>query len=151
LSCVICCAALLTRTSIRPNSATAVSMTDRQCSASARSPAQHRLAAGLLYPAGGLPRIIVLVEVGDEHVGAFPGKRDRHGPPNAAIRASDHGGLASQPPRPPVALLAVIRLRVHLAGPARRLLLLRWLVHDFPSAAAEARPVSGATGPVPLS
>jgi hypothetical protein len=44
---------------------------------------EHRLAAGLLYPAGGLPRVVVLVEVGDEHVGAFPGERDGHGPADA--------------------------------------------------------------------
>jgi hypothetical protein len=34
----------------------------------------HCLAAGLLHPCTGLLRVVVLVEVGDEHVGTFPAK-----------------------------------------------------------------------------
>jgi hypothetical protein len=36
---------------------------------------EHRLAAGLLYPAGGLAGVVVLVKVGDEHACSWCGLR----------------------------------------------------------------------------
>jgi hypothetical protein len=66
LSCVICCAAV------------------RRLGQVARH--EYRLAAGLLHPAGGLPGVVVLVEVGDEHLRAFPGEGDGHRPADAAVR-----------------------------------------------------------------
>jgi hypothetical protein len=48
---------------------------------------QHRLAACLLDPLAGLFRVVVLIEVRDQHVGAFAGEPDGHGPADAAVRS----------------------------------------------------------------
>jgi Transposase DDE domain len=57
-------------------------------------------------------------------------RRDRHRLADAAVRAGDHGRLAGQPARAPVAFLAVVGNRIHLPLGARRLLLLLWLAHN---------------------
>src|SRR6202012_1994654 len=58
---------------------------------------QHRLTAGLLDPFGRLPRVFILVQVADQHVGAFAGECDHHRAADSAVGASDDGLLALEP------------------------------------------------------
>src|ERR1700744_1070925 len=58
---------------------------------------QHRLTAGLLDPLGRLPRVFILVQVADQHVGAFAGECDRHRAADSAVGAGDDGLLALEP------------------------------------------------------
>ncbi len=110
-------AALLTRTSTRPNSSTAFGMIVLAVRAVGEVAGhQHAPAAGLLDVARGVLRVLVLVQVGDQDVGALAGEGDRDGPADAAVAAGDDRGLAGQPPRAAVALLAVVGLR----GPSPR-------------------------------
>src|SRR4051794_32164013 len=90
---------------------------------------QDGLLAGLLDPRRGVLRVLVLVEVGDEDVGALPGVRDRDGLADAAVGAGDDGGLAGEPAGAAIALLAVIGLGGQLRLGAGRGLLLRGLCH----------------------
>src|SRR4051812_44937430 len=80
-------------------------------------------AGGLDHP-GGLLRVGLLAQVGDEDVGPLAGEGQRHGPADAAVAAGDDCGLSFELARPFVALLAIVRLRVHLGLEARRVLLL---------------------------
>src|SRR5262249_22506978 len=84
----------------------------------------YRPPARLLDPAGGLCGILVLLAVGDQHIGALAGEGDGDRTADAGIAAGDDGRLAMQPAAAAIALLAVIGLRVHFAGSARRALLL---------------------------
>ena len=61
---------------------------------------QHRLAAGLLDELGGVLGVVVLVEVGDQHVGTLAGEGDRHRAADAAVAAGDHRALPSACPEP---------------------------------------------------
>src|SRR5205085_466496 len=82
------------------------------------------LPARLLDVAGGLLRVLVLVEIGDEDVGALAGEGDGDRAADAGIGAGDDRRLAGQLAGPAVALLPVVGLRGHLAQRAGRGLLL---------------------------
>ena len=71
-----------------------------------------------------LMRVVVLVEIGDDDIGAFAriGERDRAA--DAAIRACDHGFLAVELARAAITGFAVVWARVHLRGRARHRLFL---------------------------
>ncbi len=87
---------------------------------------QQTLAAGLLDPARGFPGVFVFVQVGNGHVRAFTGKRNRHGATNATVGTGDQGDLVRQPPGTGVTLFAAIGIRVHFPlGAGHRLALLR--------------------------
>src|SRR5581483_8259812 len=85
---------------------------------------EHGSPPRLLEPARGLTRVVVLLEVGDGDVGALACKRDRHSPPDPAVRARGKRPLPLEPPVAHIALLAVIRRRLHLVGATGRPLLL---------------------------
>ena len=55
-------------------------------------------------PARGLPRVVVLVRVGDQHVRALAREGDRDRAADAAVAAGDDGALAREPARALVAL-----------------------------------------------
>ena len=83
-------AALFTRTSTLPNSSTALGMIvlrapGRRC----RRATSTHLPPGLLDELRGVLRVLVLVEVGDQDVGALAGEGDGHGPADAAVAAGD--------------------------------------------------------------
>ena len=65
---------------------------------------------------------LVLVEVGDQHVGALAGEGDGHRAADAAVAAGDEGGLALELAAADVALFAEIGRRRHLRFEAGRLL-----------------------------
>ena len=118
-------AALLTSTSTRPNVSTVCATSERQCSASARSPRTSSHApACTLDPVSGDLCIVVLLEVRGHDICALARERDRNGAADAAVRAGNHRDLADQPVMPLVALLAMIRGRLHRRDPPRRILLL---------------------------
>jgi len=82
-------------------------------------------AAFLLDPAGGLGRVLVFLEVGDQDVRAFPGKCDGDSPPDPAVAAGDDRLLPLEPPVAGIELLAVVRQRIHQGRQPGRALLLR--------------------------
>lgn len=91
---------------------------------------QDGFAAGVLDQALGLIGILMLAEIGDQHVGTLARKRQRHRAADAAVAAGDDRLFARQPPRAFVGLLAVIGDGIHLPGDPRHRLLLRgerWL------------------------
>ena len=90
---------------------------------------QHGLAAGLLHQRGGVLGVVVLVEVGDQHVGALAGVGDRHRPSDAAVAAGDHRGLAGQLAGSAIAVLAAVRPGSHRGLGTWDVLLLFWLAH----------------------
>ena len=80
-------AALFTRMSTRPNSSTAFGMivlAVRPVGDVAGH--QHALAAGLLDVLRGVLRVVVLVQVGDQDVGALPGEGDARRPGRCRCR-----------------------------------------------------------------
>ena len=81
---------------------------------------QHRLAGVLL----------LLGQVGDEHVGALAGEGDRHGTADAGVPARDDRGLALELAGASVALLAAVGDGLHLRLDAGDLLLLFGKAHD---------------------
>src|SRR5690606_27491412 len=85
---------------------------------------RERAATGLADPAHGLARVVVLVVVGDRHVGPLAGERDGDGATDAAVAAGDQGSATLELARTPVALFTVIRRRPQLGLRARPLLLL---------------------------
>src|SRR5215217_7356648 len=93
---------------------------------------QARLAAGFLHVALDLLGVRVLAEVSDQDIGTLPGVRDRHGPSDPGVRASDHRYLALELSRALVAVLAAVRDGSHLALNAGYVLLLCWLTHWEP-------------------
>src|SRR6185312_5686241 len=102
-------AALLTRMSSLPNSRSARSTSDLQCASSA-----NRAPAGLLHPARRLLRVLMFLEIRDQHVGAF-------------AREGDGDGASGEPAAAFVGVLAVVRRRRHFVRLAWRGLLL-WLL-----------------------
>jgi len=91
-----------------------------------RAAAGHRFATGLFDPARGLLRVVMLVEIADQHIGALAREGDGDGAANAGIGAGDQRGAALELPGAFVGVLAVIGTRLHLARLARRLLLRRF-------------------------
>jgi len=79
---------------------------------------EHRLAAGSFDKTRGVMSVLMLVEIGDQHIRAFPRKGDCHCPSNAAVTAGDNGLFAGQPVGPLIGGLAVIRDRPHVSGRA---------------------------------
>lgn len=55
---------------------------------------QHAFAAGFFDVARDVFGIVVLVEVGDQHVGALSGERDRYGAADSALTTADDRPLA---------------------------------------------------------
>src|SRR5690606_41299063 len=53
-------------------------------------------APGGLDQAGGVPGVVVLLQVGDRDVGALLGERDGGGAPDAGVAAGDEGAAALQ-------------------------------------------------------
>src|SRR5215203_4253708 len=90
---------------------------------------QASLAAGFLHVALDLLGVRVLAEVRDQDIGTLPGVRDRYGPSDPGVRASDHRYLALELSRALVAFLAAVRDGSHLALNAGYVLLLCWLAH----------------------
>ena len=98
----------------------------RQCAGSAISPGSSTaLRPGLLDPAGGLFGVLVLVQIGDQHVGALAREGDRDRPADPLIGAGDDRCLALQLALPLYDISPWSGLRVHRLGLAGRLLLLR--------------------------
>ncbi|MNV17471.1 hypothetical protein D3C71_1082600 [compost metagenome] len=100
-----------------------------------------RLTAGVLDPFGGVGRIIVFVEIGDQNIGAFTRESNGHGLANPRICAGDQRDFAFESSIAAIRFLAMIRDWLHRPGFARRLLLLfgiRWqraalfFSHDIP-------------------
>ncbi len=85
---------------------------------------QDGFAAGVLDQALALLGVLMLAEIGDQHVGALARERDGHRAADAAIAAGDDRFLAGQAPRAFVRLLAVVGDGIHLPGEARHRLLL---------------------------
>ncbi len=85
-----------------------------------------RLATGVFHPFDCVARVLLLIEIGDDEVGAFTCESDCNGLADAGIRAGDQSDLAAEKAAALVRLLAVIRLWLHLTGGAWwRLLLFR--------------------------
>jgi hypothetical protein len=74
---------------------------------------QQRPLPGLLYKPFDLPRILLLVEVGDRDIGTFAGEGERNGAADAAIAAGDKRHFALKTARALVAGLAEVRPRRH--------------------------------------
>src|SRR3954462_7132369 len=85
---------------------------------------QHTATPGLLHPAPGFLRVLVLIEVADQQVRAFARERDGDRAADAAVTAGDDRHLVLETPVTDVALLAVIGPRRHLLFRAGRRLLL---------------------------
>src|SRR5689334_4463594 len=111
------CAALLTRMSRPPSSRIAARVLDVAAD-------EGRLAAGLLDPFAGLVRVVVLVQVGDQDVGALAREGNGDGTADAAVAAGDHRLLAGEPSASLVALLAVVGSGLHGGGMTGHALLL---------------------------
>jgi hypothetical protein len=90
---------------------------------------QHHPSAGLLDQPGGVLGVLVLVQIGDEDVGALAGVGDGHGAPDAAVAAGDNGRLAFESAGAPVAVLSAVRSWGHLGLDAGNVLPLGWLAH----------------------
>ena len=106
---------------------------------------QYTFAPGVLNEAGHLGGILVLVEIGDQHVGALAGIGDGHGTTDTAVASCDHRALTRQPTRAAVAVLAAVRNGTHFRLHTRNLLLLLWKPHRSP---LSSRPRSrGGLGP----
>jgi hypothetical protein len=75
-------------------------------------------AACFFHQPPGLARVLVFIEVGDEHVGAFARKSESDGAADATVTTGDDGLSASQSPGAFVGPLAVVRNRLHLGGQA---------------------------------
>jgi hypothetical protein len=82
---------------------------------------EHGAAAGLLHQASSVFGVLMLVQVRDDHVGAFAGKRDRHRPADPTVPAGHHGDLPAQPVVTAIGILAMVRLVGHCRLRSRRL------------------------------
>ena len=97
---------------------------------------QHGLAPCLLDPGCAFLRVVMLLEIGQQNVSAFPRKGEGNGSADTAVGPGYQGLLPGQPPAALVAGLAMIGLWVHLAFGARH-----WLM-----AGLEGRPWIGVAG-----
>ena len=85
----------------------------------------HRPLASILDDPDRLLRVGLLgFEVGDDHVRALAGERQRHRPADTRVPARYNGDLALQLASTPVGRLAVVRGGLHLGLQTRMLLLL---------------------------
>ena len=85
---------------------------------------QHRLASGLLNQALRFLRVLVFIQIGDQHVRTLAREGDGDRPADAAIAAGDDGFQSFELARSLVGLFAVIGPRVHGRGRTRHGLLL---------------------------
>src|ERR1700738_2254528 len=85
---------------------------------------ENSTTASRFHQVSGLLRVVVLVEVGNQDVGAFTGKCDNHCTANAAVATRDHRNLPEKTIRASVAFFAVVRLWMHRCCKARRPVLL---------------------------
>src|SRR5690606_24033495 len=81
---------------------------------------QDALAPGRFDETLRLLRIFVLVQIADEHVGAFARERERDGSTDAGVRPGDDRLLVEQAARTFVGFLAVVRRRLHSRARARK-------------------------------
>ncbi|MNL64495.1 hypothetical protein D3C87_1887160 [compost metagenome] len=72
-----------------------------------------RLTAGVLDPFGGVGRIVVFVEIGDQDIGAFTRESNGDGLANPGIGAGDQRHLALKSSIAAIGFLAVIRDGFH--------------------------------------
>ena len=77
---------------------------------------QYGAAAGLLDPARRLACVLILAQIGDQHIGALPRESDRDGAADAGIGSGDQRRLALQFAAALVGLLAVIGRRVEFSS-----------------------------------
>jgi hypothetical protein len=66
----------------------------------------NTFATGVLNETGHLHGVLVLVEIGDQHVGALAGISDGHGTTDTAVTSRDHRTLTRQPTRAAVSRVA---------------------------------------------
>ena len=83
-----------------------------------------------LHRIAGLFCVLILAQVHDRDIGAFPGIQDRNGTPDAGVPSGNQGYLAFQLARSPIAGCLVLRARVQIGFEPRLLEMLfreRWL------------------------
>ena len=85
---------------------------------------EYASATSVLNQPGDLSSVLILIEIGDQHVCAFACIRDGDCPADTAVAAGDHCTFTGQPARATVAILAAIWNRAHCRLHARNLLLL---------------------------
>ena len=81
-------------------------------------------APGLLHHLRGLVGILMLLKVGDQHVGSLAGEGQRDRPADATVGTRDERHFTLEAAASAVALRAVVRPRLHRGLPTGRLLLL---------------------------
>ena len=81
-------------------------------------------APGLLDPPSRFLRVLVLLQIRNQHVGALAREGDRDRASDPRIGAGNQGGPPGEPATAAIGMLAMVRLWLELAGMARRLLLL---------------------------
>ncbi len=92
---------------------------------------EYTFAASVLNEAGHFGGVLVLVEIGDQHVGSFAGIGDGHRTTDTAVASCDHRTLTRQPTRAAVTVLAAVRNGIHCRLHAWNLLLLLWKPHSL--------------------
>ena len=85
---------------------------------------QQRLAARLLNQSLRLGGVLILGQIGNDHIRAFAGKGDGDGAADAAVRASDDRFLIGQLAMADIAVFAMIGARIHRLGLTGHVLLL---------------------------
>src|SRR6185437_8272009 len=74
---------------------------------------QYTFAAGVVHQLRHVLRIVIFIEVGNQHIGAFSRKGDRDRAADPAVTTGDHRTFAGQPARASITAFAAIRNRVH--------------------------------------
>ena len=74
---------------------------------------KHSLPAGILHESLGLLGVIVLIQIGNEHVGALARIRDGDRAADPAVRAGDNRLLSGEATRASVGFFAMIGHRLH--------------------------------------
>jgi hypothetical protein len=69
---------------------------------------EYASATSVLNQPGDLSSVLILIEIGDQHVCAFACIRDGDRPADTAVAAGDHCTFTGQPARATVAILAAI-------------------------------------------
>src|SRR5690606_28116457 len=86
---------------------------------------QQRRAAGLLDPARGLSRVLLLIEIGNRNVGALAGEGDGDSAADTGVAAGDERCATLEPARAAIGPFAVVGNRVHQGSLSRHVLVLR--------------------------
>src|SRR5690606_3872683 len=74
---------------------------------------QHTSASRIGDKLRHLGGVVVLVQVGDQHIGSLAGVGDRHRPADPAVPAGDHRAFAGEFARSAVTGLTAVRDRIH--------------------------------------